>query len=68
MTKTQEKKKIAEEVKYAKQWTKTYLQDINDAITAGNYARAQYVASQLGPIWGQVEMVIDDIVNLQAGA
>ena len=67
MTKTQEKKKIAEEVNYAKQWTKTYLQNISDAITAGDYAQAQYVASQLGPIWGQVEMVIEDIRNDQAG-
>jgi hypothetical protein len=67
MTKTAAKKRIALEVKSAKHWTKNYLQDLDDAITAGNYAQAEYIASQLAPIWGEIENTIVDIRNEMDG-
>jgi hypothetical protein len=67
MNKTTAKKKIATEVKAARHWTKIYLQDLNDAITAGNYAQAEYIASQLAPIWGEIENTIVDIRNEMVG-
>ena len=68
MNTTSTKKKIAIEVKSARQWTKLYLQDLNDAIETENWSAAEYIASQLAPIWGEIENTIIDIRNEQAGA
>jgi iron uptake system EfeUOB component EfeO/EfeM len=63
MKATTAKKMIATEVSHARVWTKTYLQDINDAITAGDWEAAEYIASQLAPIWGEIENTIVDMRN-----
>ncbi len=68
MNSTSAKKKIAIEVKSARQWTKIYLQDLNDAIETENWSAAEYIASQLAPIWGEIENTIIDIRNIVDGA
>jgi iron uptake system EfeUOB component EfeO/EfeM len=67
MTKTAAKQKIANEVKMARIWTKNYLEDLNDAIATGDWAAAEYIASQLAPIWGEIENTIIDIRNMEEG-
>jgi hypothetical protein len=62
------KKKIANEVKHARNWTKNYLEDLNHAISVGDWAAAEYIASQLAPIWGEIENTIIDIRNIVDGA
>jgi hypothetical protein len=68
MTKTTAQKKIALEVKSAKHWTKNYLQDLQDAVETENWEAAEYIASQLAPIWGEIENTIVDIRNMIEGA
>jgi hypothetical protein len=63
MKTTTAKKMIATEVKAARHWTKNYLEGINDAIESGDWEAAEYIASQLAPIWGEIENTIVDMRN-----
>jgi hypothetical protein len=54
------KAQIAKEVKSARKWTKGYLDSIEICLEEGRLEEALQYASQLGPIWGQVEMVIEE--------
>jgi hypothetical protein len=67
MKTTAVKKLVATEVKAARHWTKNYLEGINDAIESGDWEQAEYIASQLAPIWGEIENTINDIRNQMGG-
>jgi len=55
------KQEIAYHVKSAKKWTKIYLEDINEYIAEGDLKGAEYAAAQLAPLWGSIEMLIQDL-------
>ena len=61
-------KKIRNEVISARKWTRIYLQDLMDAIELGNLEQAEYIASQIAPLWGEIENTIIDIRNIADGA
>ncbi len=66
MAKKSVKSSIKKEVTSAKKWTKTYLEYIFEAIEEGNFEEAVKWSTQLGPLWGQIEVTLSELTGVES--
>lgn len=65
MAKKTAKGLVAKEVKSAKFWTKEYIESIYICLEEGNVKEALYYAQLLGPLWGQIEVELEEFFEGQ---
>lgn len=63
MAKKSVKSQVTQEVKFAKHWTKEYVESVFQCIEEGNLEEAIYYASQLAPVWGAIESTLQEIIE-----
>lgn len=65
MAKKTAKGLVAKEVKSAKYWSKQYIESIYVCLEEGNVQEALYYAQQLAPVWGQIEVELEEFFEGQ---
>lgn len=65
MAKKTAKGLVAKEVKSAKYWTKQYIESIHICLEEERFKEALYYAQLLGPLWGQIEVELEEFLEGQ---
>lgn len=58
-------KDIKESVRFAKAWSKEYLESMYLALNENRFEDALQIASELAPIWGDIEMTVQEAIESQ---